>query len=142
MYGNCQQVRDWLFVDDHCAAIDRILAADVAGETLHVGGEAEHENIEMEGLLCALIDERIGSVPTLAEHFPACPAASDTGSCRELITYARERVSHDRRYAVDLIEIRNRLEYALSETLQSGLSRTVNRYLANAPWWRAMMDRR
>ena len=60
------QVRDWLFVNDHCEAIERMLAADVAGETLNVGGEAEHENARIVGLLCPLIDERIGGDPALA----------------------------------------------------------------------------
>ena len=140
VYGDGRQVRDWLFVDDHCAAIERILGADVMGETFNVGGEAEHENLDIVRRLSDLLDERVGGDPALAERFAECPAARDGGSCRELITHVRDRPGHDRRYAIDPARIRERLGFTPAETLESGLARTVDWYLANEPWWRGVMD--
>lgn len=84
--------------------------------------------------------------PAFHEGTPYAPsspyAASKAFRCRELITYVRDRPGHDRRYAIDPTKIRNRLEFAPSETLQSGFARTVDWYLANEPWWRAVIDRR
>ena len=140
LYGDGRQIRDWLYVDDHCAAIERILEAPVEGETFNVGGEAEHENIEIVGRLCDLLDALFAADPLLAVRFPACPAARAGGSCRELVTHVRDRPGHDRRYAIDPTRIRSRLRFTPSETLQSGLARTVTWFLANEPWWRGVMD--
>ena len=140
VYGDGRQVRDWLFVEDHCAAIEQILEADAAGETFNVGGEAEHENIEIVTRLCALLDERLAADPAISEHFPDCPAAQPGGECRSLITHVRDRPGHDRRYAIDPTKIRARLGFAPRETLQSGLARTVDWYLGNVSWWRGVMD--
>jgi dTDP-glucose 4,6-dehydratase len=140
VYGDGRQVRDWLYVEDHCAAIARILEADVAGETFNVGGEAEHENLEIVHMLCALLDERLGTDPVLRERFADCPAARQDGSCRDLVTHVRDRPGHDRRYAIDPAKIRERLSFVPGETLHSGLVRTVDWYLANEPWWRAVID--
>jgi dTDP-glucose 4,6-dehydratase len=75
VYGDGKQVRDWLFVEDHCVAIDHVLRADVAGRTFNVGGRAEHENVYIVRQLCELIDARLESDATLKERFPECPAA-------------------------------------------------------------------
>ncbi len=140
IYGDGRQVRDWLYVDDHCAAIARILESHVAGETFNVGGEAEHENIEIVSRLCELLDTSFATDASLAERFPDCPAAKPPASCRDLITHVRDRPGHDRRYAINPTKIRAQLNFTPTETLHSGLARTVDWYLNNEPWWRAIMD--
>jgi len=139
IYGDGRQIRDWLFVRDHCVAIDKIISAEVAGRTFNVGGRAEHENIHIVGELCALIDARFQSDPTLGQRFPNCPAAR-SASCAALITTVKDRPGHDRRYAIDPRVISESLRFEPSETLHTGLARTVDWYLANEPWWRGVMD--
>jgi dTDP-glucose 4,6-dehydratase len=139
VYGDGRHVRDWLFVEDHCRAIDEILSADVAGCTFNVGGRAEHENVHIVRTLCALIDRRFQAEPTLADRFPDCPAARGD-RCDSLITHVRDRPGHDRRYAIDPGLIAARLGFEPTETLDTGLARTVDWYLDHEPWWRAVMD--
>jgi dTDP-glucose 4,6-dehydratase len=139
IYGDGRQVRDWLFVEDHCVAIDRIIQGDVSGRTFNVGGRAEHENIHIVRRLCQLLDQRFAADASLAARFPDCPAASGRG-CAELITTVRDRPGHDRRYAIDPTVLAKTLGFEPSETLDTGLARTVDWYLANEPWWRAVMD--
>jgi dTDP-glucose 4,6-dehydratase len=139
VYGDGRQVRDWLFVEDHCIAIDKILSADVVGCTFNVGGRAEHENIYIVDQLCGLLDTRFGQDATLRERFVDCPAASGR-SCRELITHVRDRPGHDRRYAIDPTAIATRLGFEPRETLETGLARTVDWYLEHQSWWRGVMD--
>jgi dTDP-glucose 4,6-dehydratase len=141
IYGDGKQVRDWLFVEDHCVAIERIISADVAGRTFNVGGRAEHENVHIVGELCGLIDERFRTDASLPERFPQCPA-SRGARCDELIQYVRDRPGHDRRYAIDPSLIATTLRFEPRETLRTGLARTVDWYLANEPWWNAVMDGR
>lgn len=139
VYGNGRQVRDWLYVEDHCIAIDRILEADTAGCTFNVGGRAEHENIYIVDQLCALLDTRFSQDATLGERFVDCPAANGR-SCRELITHVRDRPGHDRRYAIDPTAIATRLGFEPRETLKTGLARTVDWYVEHESWWRGVMD--
>ena len=139
VYGDGRQVRDWLFVEDHCFAIDCILGAAVAGCTFNVGGRAEHENIEIVHLVCALIDARFAANESLRGRFPECPASSGR-SCVELITHVKDRPGHDRRYAIDPSAIAARLGFEPRHTLETGLARTVDWYLANESWWRGVMD--
>ena len=141
VYGDGRQVRDWLFVEDHCVAIDRILSADLIGTTFNVGGRAEHENVHIVGQLCELIDERVRAEPSLRDRFPECPASKGS-RCSELIAYVRDRPGHDRRYAIDPTRIATRLGFEPRETLRTGLARTVRWYLANEDWWSAVMDGR
>ena len=139
VYGDGRQVRDWLFVEDHCIAIDRILEADVTSCTFNVGGRAEHENIEIVHQLCTILDGRFAADASLHALFPECPASRDQ-SCAELITHVTDRPGHDRRYAIDPSRIAERLGFEPRETLRSGLARTVDWYLANGAWWRGVMD--
>lgn len=139
IYGDGHQVRDWLYVEDHCVAIDRILASDVVGRTFNVGGRAEHRNVEIVRQLCELIDARIRGDAGLRERFSDCPAARDA-SCAELITHVRDRPGHDRRYAIDPELIASTLGFEPKESLRTGLARTVDWYLANQDWWSAVMD--
>jgi len=139
IYGDGRQVRDWLFVEDHCVAIDKIVHADVGGCTFNVGGRAEHENVHIVNELCRLIDERFAADAGLAPRFPDCPAARGS-SCTDLIAYVRDRPGHDRRYAIDPTVLATTLGFEPRETLHTGLARTVDWYLQNEPWWRAVMD--
>ncbi len=139
LYGDGRQVRDWLFVEDHCVAIDKILAADAGGRTFNVGGRAEHENVHIVNQLCALIDKSFADDPSLADRFAECPAANGK-PCSSLITHVRDRPGHDRRYAIDPTLIASTLGFEPRETLATGLRRTVDWYLTNEPWWRAVMD--
>ena len=141
VYGDGMQVRDWLFVEDHCAAIERILVAPVAGQTFNVGGRAEHPNIEIVHMVCALIDARFASAPELSTRYPACPGAAGH-SCATLITHVTDRPGHDRRYAIDPSRIAGTLGFEPVETLATGLSRTVDWYLDHEAWWRPVMDGR
>jgi len=135
VYGDGRQVRDWLFVEDHCIAIEKILGADMVGRTFNVGGRAEHENIYIVEQLCALVDDAFTKDASLHARFPDCPA-SRGGSCRELVTHVRDRPGHDRRYAIDPTEIATRLGFEPRETLRTGLARTVDWYLERESWWR------
>jgi dTDP-glucose 4,6-dehydratase len=139
VYGDGRQVRDWLFVEDHCIAIEKILGADMVGRTFNVGGRAEHENIYIVEQLCALVDDAFTKDASLHARFPDCPA-SRGGSCRELVTHVRDRPGHDRRYAIDPTEIATRLGFEPRETLRTGLARTVDWYLERESWWRGVMD--
>ena len=139
VYGDGQQVRDWLFVDDHCMAIDRILTGGMPGQMFNVGGRAEHMNIDIVRMLCDILDGCFAADGALSSRFMNCPAAQGR-TCAELITYVTDRPGHDRRYAIDPSFISSTLGFEPAETLHSGLRRTVSWYLAHEEWWRSVMD--
>jgi dTDP-glucose 4,6-dehydratase len=120
IYGDGQQIRDWLYVKDHCAAIRRVLADGRIGETYNVGGWNEKANLEVVHSLCDVLDELD---PRVAG-----------GSYREQITYVTDRPGHDRRYAIDARKIERELGWKPVETFESGLRKTVEWYLANTDW--------
>ncbi|HEY4555298.1 MAG TPA: dTDP-glucose 4,6-dehydratase, partial [Lysobacter sp.] len=120
VYGDGLNVRDWLYVGDHCSAIRRVLEAGRVGETYNVGGDAERTNIAVVKAICALLDARR-------------PLAD--GRTREsLITYVTDRPGHDRRYAIDSSKLQRELGWAPTVTFEQGLARTVDWYLDNQPW--------
>jgi dTDP-glucose 4,6-dehydratase len=119
VYGDGQQVRDWLYVGDHCSAIRAVLAGGRLGETYNVGGWNEKPNIEIVKTVCALLDE--------LRPDPA-------GSYTRLITYVKDRPGHDRRYAIDARKIERELGWRPAETFDTGIRKTVQWYLANAGW--------
>jgi len=126
VYGDGLNIRDWLFVGDHCSAIRRVLEAGRTGETYNVGGNAERENITVVKTICALLDAR-------------CPLAD--GRTREsLITYVKDRPGHDRRYAIDSSKLQRELGWRPSQTFESGIAQTVDWYLANQPWTQRVLD--
>jgi dTDP-glucose 4,6-dehydratase len=139
VYGDGRQVRDWLYVEDHCRAIALILQSGRVGETFNVGGRAEHVNIDIVHAVCRLLDDRFAADVTLRTRFPACPA-SRGDSCASLVTYVADRPGHDRRYAIDPTHIATALGFEPRESLLTGLARTIDWYLANESWWRAVMD--
>jgi dTDP-glucose 4,6-dehydratase len=126
VYGDGRNIRDWLFVGDHCSAIRRVLEAGRVGETYNVGGNAERENIAVVKTICALLDERR-------------PLAG--GKPREsLITFVKDRPGHDRRYAIDSSKLQGELGWRPSQTFETGIAQTVDWYLANQSWSQRVLD--
>jgi dTDP-glucose 4,6-dehydratase len=126
VYGDGQQRRDWLFVTDHCSAIERVLHAGRPGRVYNIGGNAEMANLDVVHLLCDLLDER------RPVNRPR----------RELIEFVTDRPGHDRRYAVDTARIQAELDWKPSVDFAEGLARTVDWYLANRDWWQRIRDGR
>lgn len=139
IYGDGMQIRDWLYVDDHNRGIELVMKKGLHGETYNIGGNNEWTNIDVVNLLCELIDSRFASDEQLAARFPDSPCANGI-SAKTLITFVTDRPGHDTRYAINASKIMNELGYAPEEDFQSGLNRTVDWYLANEPWWRAIQD--
>ena len=119
VYGDGQQVRDWLYVKDHCSAIREVLARGRLGETYNVGGWNEKPNIDIVKTVCALLDEM---------------RPSAAGPHARLITYVTDRPGHDRRYAIDARKIERELGWKPVETFETGIRKTVRWYLDNADW--------
>jgi dTDP-glucose 4,6-dehydratase len=135
VYGDGRNVRDWLYVEDHCAAIARVVEQGREGETYNVGGGAEMANIDLVTLLCASLDRKFANDKKLVERFPDCPAARGA-SCRDLISFVADRPGHDRRYAICADKLANELGCRPSTSLAAGIERTLDWYLANEAWWR------
>jgi dTDP-glucose 4,6-dehydratase len=120
IYGDGQQIRDWLYVKDHCAAIRRVLEAGQLGETYNVGGWNEKANIDVVHTLCDILDEE--------------QPRSDGKSYREQITFVKDRPGHDRRYAIDASRLEQKLGWKPAETFETGIRKTVRWYLDNQDW--------
>jgi dTDP-glucose 4,6-dehydratase len=140
VYGDGLQVRDWLHVEDHCAAIALALRHGKPGEVYNVGGNSETANIEIVRTLCGLVDRSIGARAALRAAFPASPAVQ-AGRAADLITHVRDRPGHDRRYAIDYTRAKNELGYAPARDLAGGLGATLEWYLTNTGWWKALLGR-
>lgn len=128
VYGDGQNVRDWLYVGDHCLALESVLNRGKPGETYNIGSNNEIKNIDLVLHLCNLMDE-------LAPSLPVRPS-------KQLITFVEDRPGHDRRYAIDASKIRRELGWKPVETLKTGLRRTVAWYLTHRDWWCPLMDRK
>lgn len=139
IYGDGSQIRDWLFVDDHNRGIERVIKAGRAGETYNIGGHNEWRNLDVVTLLCELFDARFAADPTLAVRFPDSPCAVGQ-SAKSLITFVTDRPGHDTRYAIDASKISEELGFVPAETFDSGLAKTVDWYLHNEQWWKAILD--
>jgi len=139
IYGDGMNVRDWLHIEDHCRGIDLVLGGGRIGETYNIGGGEELPNIRVIEAICAGVDAAFQRDPSLAARFPEAPAARG-GSSAELRTHVPDRPGHDRRYAIDERKVRDELGYAPTRTFEEGLRETIEWYLANEPWWRAVMD--
>ena len=120
VYGDGQQIRDWLYVKDHCSAIRRVLEAGSVGEIYNIGGWNEKPNIDIVHTVCALLDE--------------LSARPDGRSYREQITYVTDRPGHDRRYAIDASKLERELGWKPAETFDTGIRKTVQWYLQNQSW--------
>ena len=139
IYGDGSQIRDWLFVDDHNRGIERVIKVGRAGETYNIGGHNEWRNLDVVTLLCELFDARFAADPTLAVRFPDSPCAVGQ-SAKSLITFVTDRPGHDTRYAIDASKISEELGFVPAETFDSGLAKTVDWYLHNEDWWKAILD--
>jgi dTDP-glucose 4,6-dehydratase len=126
IYGDGKNVRDWLYVGDHCAAIRAVLEGGRVGETYNVGGNAERQNIEVVNTICALLDER--------------RPRADGKSRNSQITYVADRPGHDRRYAIDASKLRDELGWEPSHTFEQGIADTVDWYLQHQDWVRRVLD--
>jgi dTDP-glucose 4,6-dehydratase len=140
VYGDGLQVRDWLHVEDHCTAIVLALTRGKAGEVYNVGGNSETTNIECVRTLCELVDEAVGNRADLRAAFPAAPAVKAQRAL-DLITHVRDRLGHDRRYAINYTKSKRELGYAPARDLAAGLKATLDWYLANPRWWQALLGR-
>ncbi len=131
VYGNGQQIRDWLYVEDHARALYQVVSQGKPGETYNIGGHNERRNIEVVETICSLLEE------LAADQKPAGLA-----HYRDLITYVTDRPGHDQRYAIDASKIAHELGWVPQETFESGMRKTVAWYLANPAWWQAILDGR
>jgi dTDP-glucose 4,6-dehydratase len=128
VYGNGQQVRDWLYVEDHARALLKVVSEGQVGETYNIGGHNEQKNLDVVRSICALLEE-------LAPQKPA-----GISGYEELITYVQDRPGHDLRYAIDASKIERELGWVPEETFESGLRKTVQWYLDNLDWCRRVQD--
>jgi dTDP-glucose 4,6-dehydratase len=148
VYGDGKNVRDWLYVEDHCEAIWMILNKGIAGETYNIGGECEKQNIEVVQEICNVLERLCPIRDNTARSLPsnasvggtpngACPRTSKSGELRtykDLITYVNDRPGHDRRYAVNCEKIKKELGWKQRHSFDSGLRDTVDWYIRNAEW--------
>ncbi len=139
IYGDGKNIRDWLYVEDHARGIERVLDNGKTGETYNIGGVNEWTNIDIVNLVCDLIDQRFESSEQLRNDYPDCPATNNKQS-HSLITYVTDRAGHDFRYAIDTTRIKNELGYEPLISFEAGIENTINWYLANRPWWQAVLD--
>ncbi|MBR0868748.1 dTDP-glucose 4,6-dehydratase [Bradyrhizobium tropiciagri] len=123
VYGDGQNIRDWLYVEDHARALHMILTRGRIGQTYNVGGRNERTNLDVVETLCALLDRL---------------QPSDHGARRRLISFVADRPGHDRRYAIDASKLERELGWTAMENFDSGLEKTVRWYLANVPWWQSI----
>ncbi|MDG2539373.1 dTDP-glucose 4,6-dehydratase [Dyella jiangningensis] len=126
VYGDGLNVRDWLYVGDHCTAIQRVLEAGRVGETYNVGGNAEQQNLTVVKTICALLDQR--------------RPLADGRKRESLITFVKDRPGHDRRYAIDSSKLQNELGWRPSQTFETGIAHTVDWYLDNKAWIDRVLD--
>lgn len=127
VYGDGQNVRDWLYVGDHCSALDVVIHHAKPGETYNVGGNNEVNNIDLVNMLCQLMDE-------LASDLPVHP-------CHQLITFVKDRPGHDRRYAINATKIKTQLGWMPKVTVKEGLRQTVEWYLTHRDWWEPLLSK-
>jgi dTDP-glucose 4,6-dehydratase len=128
VYGNGQQVRDWLHVEDHARALYRVLTAGQIGETYNIGGHNEMKNLDVVLRICDLLEELVPNKPQGVQHY------------RDLIRYVTDRPGHDKRYAIDAGKIQRELGWEPVETFDSGIRKTVQWYLGNKDWCRHVQD--
>ena len=126
VYGKGENVRDWLFVGDHCDAIHTVLAKGEMGETYNIGGNNEIKNIDVVTIICSLLDE--------------ISPREDGSSYSDLITFVKDRPGHDFRYAIDAGKIQNDLGWSPNESFETGIRKTIHWYLDNQNWWKAIQD--
>ncbi len=128
IYGKGNQVRDWLFVEDHARALYKVVTEGVIGETYNIGGHNEKQNIEVVHTLCDLLEELVPDKPTGINAY------------KDLIVFVKDRPGHDFRYAIDASKIEQELGWKPQETFETGMRKTVQWYLRNKQWWTHVVD--
>lgn len=128
VYGNGQQIRDWLFVEDHARALYKVVTEGKVGETYNIGGHNEKANIDVVRTICSLLEELVPNKPEGVAKY------------EDLITYVKDRPGHDVRYAIDATKIGRELGWKPQETFESGIRKTVEWYLNNKKWWSRVLD--
>jgi dTDP-glucose 4,6-dehydratase len=126
IYGKGDNVRDWLYVEDHADALLLVLENGEVGRSYNIGGENERTNLELVETICSILDQK---------------RPKPSGSYKDQISFVPDRPGHDKRYAIDPARIRDELGWRPSVTVEEGLEKTVQWYLDNEPWWRALQDR-
>jgi dTDP-glucose 4,6-dehydratase len=139
IYGDGSNIRDWLYVEDHCRGIELVINNGVVGETYNLGGNNECANMDIVGQICAGLDSMFAGNKSLGENYPDAPAAKGEKT-DSLITFVKDRPGHDWRYAIDASKAGRELQYAPVESFASGLQKTLEWMLANELWWRSVMD--
>jgi dTDP-glucose 4,6-dehydratase len=142
VYGDGQQIRDWLFVEDHARGIELVLNKGRIGENYNIGGHNEWANIDIVKVVCKLMNKAfntLGSEPTLKAHFPSALSAIN-GNAESLITFVEDRAGHDWRYAIDATKTNNELGYKPKESFETGIKKTVEWYLQNESWWKPLTN--
>ena len=128
LYGKGNQIRDWLYVEDHVLALVKVLEEGAIGESYNIGSCNEKTNLEVVQMICVLLDK-------LAPDY-----LNNIGSFQELITFTTDRPGHDQRYAIDPSKITQKLDWLPKETFESGIHKTVQWYLNNKPWWSSILN--
>lgn len=128
VYGNGEQIRDWLYVEDHARALYKVATEGKSGETYNIGGHNERKNIDVVRTICAILDKAVAQKPRNITHFA------------DLITFVTDRPGHDLRYAIDAAKIQRDLGWVPQETFESGIEKTVHWYLNNQTWWQRVLD--
>lgn len=136
VYGDGQQIRDWLYVEDHCRGIDKILNSTGNNECYNIGGNNEWTNMAIVTHVCQLLNAALAT-PKWRQRYPRARCAM-AGQSETLITHVTDRLGHDRRYAIDAEKIRRDLSFTPQETFTSGIAKTVGWYLENEDWWRGL----
>ena len=139
IYGNGQQIRDWLYVTDHARGIDLVINKGRLGECYNIGGINEWANIDIVNLICELMDESFKTNPELAAKYPDAKRAIASAS-KELITYVTDRAGHDQRYAINPTKSNEELGYVPQESFETGIRKTIAWYLNNDAWWTDLLE--
>lgn len=134
IYGDGQQIRDWLYVEDHARGIELVINKGQIGENYNIGGHNEWANIDIVKVVCKLMNEAFKADSSLSEKYPLATKVAQ-GQSESLITYVEDRAGHDRRYAIDATKTHKELGYVPKETFETGINKTVEWYLQKQDWW-------
>ena len=130
-----------MYVEDHCRGIDLVIKQGTVGETYNIGGVNEWDNLSLVELVCDLVDSLFAENCELHQKYPNCPAATGS-SCKNSITFVKDRPGHDRRYAIATDKINKELGYKPTVTFEQGIRKTILWYLDNEPWWQPLLSDR
>ena len=140
IFGKGDQVRDWLYVQDHAKALYKVISKGEVGETYNIGGHNEKRNIDVVKIICSILDELVPVSENQVLYGSSGNQLNSTSSYSELITFVKDRPGHDARYAIDASKIEKELGWTPAETFESGLRKTVNWYLENKIWSQGVKD--